>query len=268
MTAPEEIERLLRQLNEEFVGWKNPPQRLAQILERDELALYAQPMLALREPRTFAMAEVLVRLRGDDEMLLPPNGFLPLFAHFGMAPQLDRWVARQALAQLGQRPKVNVLFINISTPTLADGEFIGSVAAEAKRAGIAASSLVFEIAEPDLIDRADAVAEFAQAARAAGFRIALQGFGRRSVTLAPLRDLRIDFVKVEGIIVRTLGSSPASRDKFGAIVQFANALGCGVIAECVERPESVAEVEKAGAQFAQGFGVQVPAPIRLIIGSA
>src|SRR3954462_12203979 len=90
--TPHEIEELLLQLNEEFVGWKDPPRRLAQILERNELALYAQPMLSLKDRVPFPMAEVLVRLRGDDEILLPPNGFLPLFAHFGLLPKLDRWV--------------------------------------------------------------------------------------------------------------------------------------------------------------------------------
>ena len=77
--VPHDVEVLLRQLNQDFMGWNDPPKRLLRAIERDELVLYAQPILALRAEQTFRMAEVLVRLQDDDAVFLPPRGFLPLF---------------------------------------------------------------------------------------------------------------------------------------------------------------------------------------------
>ena len=103
---PHDIEVLLRELNQDFMGWQDPPNRLLRALERDELVLYAQPILALRGEQTFPMAEVLVRLQDDDAVFLPPGGFLPLFEHFQLLPKLDRWVARQTIARLARSPRV------------------------------------------------------------------------------------------------------------------------------------------------------------------
>lgn len=264
--TPPDVERLLRQLDQEFMGWHDPAKRLMQTLQQDELVLYAQPILALHEPETFSMAEVLVRLREDEEVLLPPGGFLPLFEHFRLAPKLDRWVARQAVARLAQFPRVPCLTINISTQTLADPEFVPELAAELARSKVASASLVLEIREHDALEHAAAVGGFAASARAIGCRLTVDGFGHRSVSLAPLKTIRPDFVKVDGVIIRSLHSSLTSRNKLNAIVRIAKVIGAGVIGGWVEKNENLALLRTSGAQYAQGFLIQIPAPIKLIIG--
>ena len=262
---PHDVEALLRQLDQDFMGWDDPPNRLLRALERDELALYAQPILALRGEQTFSMAEVLVRLQDDDAVFLPPGGFLPLFEHFRLMPQLDRWVARQAVSRLAGSPRVPGLCINIATQTLTDPEFVPALASELASLGVSPGSLVIEISEHDVLERAEVVNAFMASVRTIGCRTTVDGFGRRSVSLTPLNSLRPDFVKVDGGIVRSLHISQSSRKKLNAIVSAAKMVGFALIGEGVEEDKTLAHLRDAGADYAQGFGIQVPAPINLII---
>src|SRR5712692_11811387 len=151
----------LEKLEKELTGWKDPPARLMQALEQNELELFAQPILTLREPTNVPMAEVLVRMREEEEALLPPGMFLPVFEFCGMMPELDRWVARQVVARLARGSRVPCLSINISAQTFGDTEFLTEVAAELARAKVSAASLAFEISEEDMIARPASAKQFA-----------------------------------------------------------------------------------------------------------
>ena len=262
---PHDIEVLLRELNQDFMGWDDPPKRLSRALQRNEFVLYAQPILSLRDGKTFPMAEVLVRLQDDEALFLPPGGFLPLFEHFQMSPQLDLWVARQSVARLARKPRVPCLCINLASQTLSDETFIRELQSELERSKVPPASLVVEIGENEVLDRPDQVNAFISSLRAVGCRFAISGFGRRSVSLSSLTTLRPDFVKIDGRIVRSLNTGQASQKKLSAMVSIAKAVGFELIGECAEVSESLAHLREAGVDYAQGFGIQVPAPISLII---
>jgi EAL domain-containing protein (putative c-di-GMP-specific phosphodiesterase class I) len=262
---PHDVEVLLRELNQDFMGWDDPPRRLSRALERNEFVLYAQPIMALRDGQNFPMAEVLLRLQEDEADFLPPGGFLPLFEHFQMSPQLDLWVARQSVARLARKPRVPCLCINLSSQTLSDQAFVPGLQSELERAKVPPRALVVELSEHDVLDRPDLVGAFMAALRAVGCRIAISGFGRRSVSLSALTTMRPDFVKVDGGIVRSLRAGQSSQKKLNAMVGTAKALGFELIGEGVEVAETLAQLREAGVDYAQGFGIQVPAPISLII---
>lgn len=262
---PKDIEVLLRELNQDFMGWDDPPARLSRALDRDELVLYAQPILALCGEPSFPMAEVLVRLQEDEAVFLPPGGFLPLFGYFGLLPRLDRWVARQSLARLARAPRVPRLCINISTPTLSDPAFVTDLVAMLEHAKVSPGSLVVEIDEHDAIERPDLVKACFEALRAAGCKSAIEGFGRRSVSLSVLTSMRPDYVKIDGGVVRSINPGLSSRKKLGAIVSVAKAAGFELIAAGVETGETLAQLREAGVDYAQGYGIQVPGPIGLVI---
>ena len=259
-------DRLFDQLDREFTGWDDPATRLMQALEQDELALYAQPILALREGEGFPMAEVLVRLRQEEATLLPPGGFFPLFEHFRLMPELDRWVAHQAITRLAKSSSVLCLSINVSTQTLGDREFLPEIAAEFARTKVSSASLAFEISEQDVLEHPESAKQFAESARAIGCRLMIDGFGRYAVSLAPLKALRLDYVKVDGVIVRSLDTNETSRTKLNAIVRIGQVIGFGVIGECVEKEDALAHLRASGAGYAQGFGIHQPAPIEVVMG--
>src|SRR2546423_2654287 len=142
-------EQLLREADGQLTGWSDPIARLKAALANNEFTLYCQPMRALLGTPGYPIGEVLVRLREEESALLPPGEFLPVFEHYKMMPQLDRWVARAAIGRLARGSKIPRLSINVSGQTLGDAAFPGFVALELKAAGVAPQSILFEVDRPD-----------------------------------------------------------------------------------------------------------------------
>jgi len=253
----------LERMDSQLTGWDNPALRLRQALDKDEFELYCQPMLALSGPAagTYPMGEVLVRLREEETALLPPGDFLPTFEHYRMMPELDRWVVRHAVKRLLAGSRIHRFTINVSSQTLADADFPRFVATQLGMNQVAAERLGFEIDESDSLEQADATLRFATALRAQGCSLLLDGFGRRSVSFAAIKALGVNFVKVDGSITRKLLAAEGARSKINAILKVGEALGFGVVAECVEEQEILDELKALGVSFAQGFGIHPPKPI-------
>lgn len=262
---PTRDDQFIESMDRELVGWSDPVERLQQALVKNELELYCQPILSLTGSERFPIAELLVRLREEEVALLPPGEFLPVFEHYGMMPQLDRWVVRSALQRLARGSKIGNLSVNISAQAIVDHEFPAFVADQLGSTGVQASALIFEIDEVDVLTGFDAVARFGAAVRDTGCRLLIDGFGRRSVSFAPLKALHVAFVKVDGVIVRKLASSEIARSKMNAVVRVGEAIGIEVIGECVEGQDVLARLKGMGAGYAQGFSVYKPHPLDAVV---
>ena len=257
-------DKFLERMSRELAGWDNPVLRMRQALERDEFVLYCQPILALQGSERFPLAEVLIRLREEEKGLLPPGDFLPVFEHYRMMPQLDRWVVRQTVRRLAQGSRMPCFTINVSSQTLDDVEFPPFIARQVMTAGVPASALVFEIDEHDALTRLPAAERFATAIRAIGGATLIDGFGHRLVSFAPLKRLQVRFVKLDGRIVRKILASPLAEAKTRAVLRVGAALGIEVIAECVEEQDILLRLKALGAAYVQGFGVFQAHPIERI----
>lgn len=258
----DEKERFLVEMGNELAGWDDPAARLKQALERDEFELYLQPIAALAEKR-FVMAEVLVRLREEEALMLPPGDFLPVFEEHRMMPALDRWVISRTARRLADRPPRGFrhLSINVSGQSLADEampEFISRLLAQT---AITADSLCFEIDETDVLVRLEHAAAFSAKVRRFGCRTAIDGFGRRSASFSPLKKLQVDYIKVDGSITRSLARSEAAVRRMQTIVRVGETIRTGVIAECVEDQDVLARLRGLRVGYAQGFGIARPAPM-------
>lgn len=250
----------LDEMNFALVGWRDPAARLHDALHKDELRLFCQPILTLASGET-GIAEVFVRLREEEAALLPPGYFLPVFEHFRMMPDLDRWVVRHAADHLGAGSRITRLSINVSGQTLSDQAFPAFVAAELGRTGVAPAALLFEIDESDVLRQPMVAERFAGAIKSAGCCVLIDSFARRSVSFTPLKTLHVDFVKIDGSIVRNIQKSSVALNKLGAVVRLGEAIGIGIIAECVEEPEILERLRALGVGYAQGYGIAEPHPI-------
>ncbi|MGQ0545580.1 MAG: EAL domain-containing protein [Betaproteobacteria bacterium] len=250
----------------ELAGFAQPAGRLRQAIDRDEFTLYCQPILALSGEDRYPMAEVLVRMREEEKALLPPGEFLPVFEHYRMMPQLDRWVVRHTVRRLAAGSRIKRFTINVHGQTLDDEEFPRFVAAQLSSNRVPAAALLFEIDESDTLARLNAAAGFAAAYHAQGGRVLVDGFGRRSVSFAAVKEIRAEFVKVDGSIVRRLLGSEVARTKMGAILRVGKALGYAVVAEFVEEQDILLRLKALDVPYAQGFGVYQPHPIEALAG--
>ena len=146
-------EKFLQRMDSELAGWRDPAARLHDALKKNEFELYCQPILPLNGSRDFPVGEVLVRMREEERALLPPGEFLPVFEHYGMMPQLDRWVVFHAVKRLSRGSRIPRLSVNVSAQTLQDPGFLPYVDAAMQKFGVERSALLFEIDESDALLR-------------------------------------------------------------------------------------------------------------------
>jgi EAL domain-containing protein (putative c-di-GMP-specific phosphodiesterase class I) len=253
--------QFLKDMDGELLGWDQPAARLREALDQDHLCLFAQPIVSLAPGGGMAMAEMLVRLREEEQLMLPPGEFLPAFEHYKMMGELDRWVLRHAVRKLAGGGAVRMISVNASSQTVEQPGFPEYAAAQLLEAGLSPDAVVIEIEEAELIDRRAAAERFAGEVRAAGCRLMLDGFARRSVSFDALRSLKPDFVKVDGAVTRKVARSGSAHAKMKAIQRLGEMTGIGVVAECVEEEKVLAVLKELKVGYAQGFGVGKPEPI-------
>jgi EAL domain-containing protein (putative c-di-GMP-specific phosphodiesterase class I) len=252
----------LTELDGELIGWEKPEERLREALTNDDLCLYYQPIVALRAPGGVAMAEMLVRLREEEELMLPPGDFLPAFEHFGMMGALDRWVLARALLRFGTSAgAVPMISVNASAQTLKDRRFAEFAAAQLRALKINPAALVMEIEEGDALDKGEDAARFSADIKGIGARVMLDGFGRRAMSFDVIRLLKLDYLKVDGAVTRKILGSEAAASKMKAIQRVGEMAGIGVVAECVEEEAVIGALRRMKIGYAQGFGVGKPEPI-------
>ncbi|MGH8739311.1 MAG: EAL domain-containing protein [Burkholderiales bacterium] len=238
----------------------DPVAYLRQALAENAFAVFCQPICAIGKPLTYPMAEALVRLREEEEALCPPGEFLPVLEHYGLMPQLDRWVSRQVLRHLasGAHP---CFCVNLSGQTLADASFPAFLAKELTASGVPADRLLFEIDEPDALAEPATTARFAAAVGALGSGVIIDGLGRGADFVEPLKTPSLKYVKVCSGLTRLLTVAGPLDEEVRALLQVTAGMGIKVIAECVEDPAALVALYKRGVGFAQGFGVYQPHPI-------
>jgi len=247
-------------------GWADPLASLRRALAQDELQIYCQPILALQPgPRKYPTAEVLVRLREEEESLLPPGDFLPIFDHYRMMTDLDCWVVYKTIEWivLSKAGSIRSYAVNVSSQSLDDSRLVDFTSRALAKSGVDPARLCMEIDEIDTLQRTQAAARFAKGVRSIGCKVFIDGFARRSVSFAALKELQPDFVKVDGAVVRKISTSTVAQLKMKAIVRVCTVAGIGIIAECVEEEAIVAELTGMAVGYAQGFGIAVPQPIAI-----
>jgi diguanylate cyclase (GGDEF)-like protein/PAS domain S-box-containing protein len=240
--------------------------RLQQALDEDRFELDLQRVLPVggQADDGLLRGELLLRLRERDGSRVLPRAFIPAAERFHLAPRLDRWVLRQAVALLQRRgaPEIASLAINLSALTLQDAAF--QEEARTLLTGLGArraSALCLEITETAVIRQLDVAARFIKQMRALGVRIALDDFGAGASSFGYLKVLPIDILKIDGQFVRHLLVDPLDQAAVRSFVDVAKTLGISTVAECVESPEVLGELARLGVREVQGFLLHQPQPL-------
>jgi len=236
----------------------DPAAYLRQALAEEAFAVFCQPICALGNPLTYPMAEALVRLREEETALCPPGEFLPVLEHYGLMPELDRWVVRKVLRHMADGAHRG-FSVNVAPQTLHDGAFPAFVARELNASGVSADRLLFELDEPDTLSPAGH--RFAAAIGKLGSGIIIDGLGRGADFVEPLKTPGIRYIKVCSSLTRQLTGSAPLDEELRALLQVAAGMKIKVIAECVEDRAGLVALHRRGVAFAQGFGVFQPHPL-------
>ncbi|MDD3354961.1 EAL domain-containing protein [Zoogloea sp.] len=241
-------------------------ERLEQALDEDRFELFAQRILPVAAARARADVEleILLRLREPDGSLVGPGAFLPAAERFHLATRIDRWVVRHAFEWLTRnhhRQQVGLLSINLSAQSLSDRAFPTFVEERARETGFPLSRLCLEITESTVIGhRAEAV-HFTRHMHQLGARIAIDDFGSGASSFGYLRDLSVDFIKIDGQFITGLLDDPLDQASVKHFMDLAQVVQVGTIAEFVERQDVLEALGLLGIERAQGALLHQPEPL-------
>jgi diguanylate cyclase (GGDEF)-like protein/excisionase family DNA binding protein len=224
------------------------------------LELHFQPIVAL-DVGAIRGVEALARWPHPERGLLAPDAFIPIAEETGLIVSLGRWVLREAcrrLAAWDAMPgvKVSSLAVNVSARQLGDRDFVDDVLGALEASGIAPRRLSLELTESMLVQEAPSRLEKLAALREAGVRIVLDDFGTGWSSLASLRRLPLDGLKLDRSFVAGDGEPPI----ITAVATLAGSLGLSLVAEGVETVAQSRTLRELGCALAQGFAFARPVP--------
>ncbi|WP_404979480.1 putative bifunctional diguanylate cyclase/phosphodiesterase [Comamonas sp.] len=243
--------------------------RIRTALDEERFCLYAQSIAPLQHIKSGKHGgmhfEVLLRLRDENGQILAPGHFIPAAERYGLMPSIDRWVISKALQTLAQQPGhaklVETCAINLSGPSLDDEGLLEFVKEQLQLHGIAAQKLCFEITETSAIGNLSNATRLIQALRALGCRFALDDFGVGMSSLTYLKQLPVDYLKIDGGFVRDMLKDKGDHAMVEMINRIGQTLGKKTVAEFVESREIAMELMRMGVDYVQGYAIARPKPM-------
>jgi diguanylate cyclase (GGDEF)-like protein len=212
--------------------------------------------------------EALVRLwdpkRGE---LVAPSQFIALAERFHLIGEIDRWMLGEVLSLIGRHPELQQqlgqVTLNLSAVSLREPGLAQQVLGLFAQHGVRPALLCFEITETQAIGNLAQAREFMQTLREAGCHFSLDDFGSGYASLAYLRELPFDMVKIDGLFVRDMQTEPTHQAMVRSMVDMARRLDKPVVAEFVETAPVAHLLADLGVQWGQGYFFHQPEPLTL-----
>jgi EAL domain-containing protein (putative c-di-GMP-specific phosphodiesterase class I) len=242
-------------------------ERFAEALAQDQFSLFCQQIEPLAAKSDRKRMEIFVRLREEEEYLLPPGNFLPILEANHLTPALDRWEVRKVLnwsaekrdSQVGwQIPNFN---INLADDTINDGDFPRHVLDSLYDSRIPPDRLWFEITVRQFAGFRDAARRMVASLKELGCAVAISDFAGTETDARAYWNTGIQFVKLAGRVVREIHRNPRALSILLEINDACHKFGLQTVAQFVELSETLATLRKVGVDFAQGFRIAVPVPL-------
>jgi len=242
--------------------------RLTHALDTDRFRLYQQVIAPLgQHGQGRPHHEILLRLLDEEGQVVEPMAFVPAAERYNLMPAIDRWVVREVIsrhavhqrhAPVAERP---IFAVNLSGSSLSDehlAEFVQSLLIEH---GVPADMLCFEITETAAIANLNRATQFIQTLKQAGCLFALDDFGSCMSSFVYLKQLPVDFLKIDGSLIRTIAEDNLTRAMAEAINRVAHVMAIETVAECTETAPILALLHELGVDHAQGYALARPQPL-------
>jgi len=247
--------------------------RIRDALDRRQFVLFGQLItpVSAGSHATGTGLEVLVRMLDSAGNMILPGAFLPAAERYNLILALDRWVVQETLQYLGRHADLldglEFCTINLSGSSFGDDDFLAFMVDQLGRARVPTGKLCFEITETAAVANLSKAITFIRVLKEYGCRFALDDFGSGMSSFTYLKNLPVDFLKIDGNFVRDLARDPIDRAMVAAIHQVGSVMGIRTIAEFVENDEILAALREIGVDYAQGFGISWPQPLEDVLRS-
>lgn len=231
---------------------------IKEAMRKNQYKLLMQPIACNGENEDFERYELLVRLRCSNGELLEPAAFMPLAKRYSLLQELDYWVVENALRALELSHAENkdvALSINLSASTFANSEALNRIVSIFSSYEFPANRVCFDITETYAIRNMESVCSFMDKLKARGVEFALDDFGNGLTSFTFLQQLPINYLKIDGALIRKLSSDTTVRCIVDSFHELGQKLGIKTIAESVEDSATIDSVKDIGIDYMQGFGV-------------
>jgi len=238
--------------------------RIKLALEEDRFILYQQAITPLQDDDTTAHYELLLRLRDEDGGIVPPGAFIPAAERYNLMNAVDRWVIDAAFRHLSETQSKGddgIYSLNLSGNSLNDDELPGYIQQKISEYQVKAGQLCFEITETAAVFNLEKASSMIHSLKQLGCRFSLDDFGSGLSSFSYLKNLPVDFLKIDGSFVKDMNTDPMNRAIVEAIHQVGHTLSIRTIAEFVENQDIADMLHDIGVDFAQGYHFSKPEPI-------
>jgi diguanylate cyclase (GGDEF)-like protein/PAS domain S-box-containing protein len=228
--------------------------------------LYHQTIQPLRpqvhEP---PLCEIFIRMIDEEGHIASPGAFIPAAERYHLIASIDRWVVHAAFVSLACRilshGDETCFAINLSGQSIGDEYFLEYVLEEMELTGVEPTRICFEITETAAVGNLTQAMRFIDVLKKFGCRFILDDFGSGLSSFAYLKNLSVDFLKIDGAFVRDMVGNPVQRALVESIHQIGQVMGIRTIAESVENRQTLDVLREIGVDYVQGYGISLPEPL-------
>jgi EAL domain-containing protein (putative c-di-GMP-specific phosphodiesterase class I) len=233
-------------------------------ISEDRFLLMAQPIMPIAAGKSATPHfEILVRMLDEHGNIVIPGEFVPAAERYTLMPAVDRWVVNRLFARQWENLQTwsrkqgdTFLFaVNLSATSLMDHGFLGYLKRQFTNWNVPFSSICFEITETAAISRLDQAKRFIEELKSAGCSFALDDFGTGLSSYTYLKELAVDYLKIDGGFVRNMADDPVDHAMVDSINQIGHILGLETIAEWAEDQHTLNQLRALNVDYAQGYGV-------------
>jgi diguanylate cyclase (GGDEF)-like protein/PAS domain S-box-containing protein len=246
--------------------------RIQHTLEQERFRLWAQPIQALRPDAGRGLSfEVLLRMEDDEGRLHHSGDFIRAAERYGLMPGIDRWVLGATFDFLAARSpaaaeRLALVWINLSAVSLGDESFLAFVRERLAASPLPAAKICFEITETAAVANLPQAQRLIRELAGRGCRFALDDFGRGMSSYGYLKDLAVDFLKIDGSFVQDIVSDRVDRAMVESIQRLGSLLGIATVAESVSSEAAADLLREIGIDYAQGHWIGPPRPLAEVAG--
>lgn len=236
--------------------------RVKHAIEKQDIVLFAQKIISLDED-SGSHYEILSRMRQEDGTFILPDCFIPAAERYDVIVDIDKYVVEKVFNRIRDNhiPKDTTLSINISGNSICDKSFMQYVLSYASKTKLNTKNICFEITETAAIANFVKAIEFIETLQEAGFKFSLDDFGSGVSSFGYLKQLPIDFLKIDGFFVKDMVNDPIDAAMVSAINEIGHRMGIKTIAEFVESEDILVALRSLGVDYAQGFHINKPQPL-------
>ncbi|MDH4226778.1 MAG: EAL domain-containing protein [Deltaproteobacteria bacterium] len=235
---------------------------LLDAMKEDRFEIYLQPIMNL-EKNIVDHYEVLARMRDANGAILTPDLFVHDAEKFGLIRQFDMIMIEKAFELQTSEAKAGrsyVYSVNLSGKNIGDNDLLVFIMQKAREMGVDPSKIMFEITETAAVYDLDMAVKFIDSLNVFGFRFMLDDFGVGFTSFIHLKELNVDYIKIDGLFIKNLGKNHTDHFFVKAMTDVARGLGIKTVAEFVESEEVLDFVRYYGVNYAQGYLIGKPEP--------